>query len=119
MDIKSLSDETYVPTFNGNRELPKNQQVSVALEFPSIEGYEPFAGTGDRPPDAIGLVRKYVKGITNLTNNAEPIETGEQLVKRHRGLLSDLVNELFVQILTRNRMTGEQEKNSEGQSSSS
>jgi hypothetical protein len=119
MDIKSLEGETYIPKFNGNQELPKHQQVSAVLEFPTIEAYEPFAGTGDNPPDAIGIVRKYVKVLTNVTSNGAPIENGEQLVKCRRGVLSDLVNELFVRILTRNRLTGEQEKNSEGQPSSS
>lgn len=119
MDIKTLDGETYIPKFRGNDKLPKHEQISVVLEFPTIEGFEPFAGTDERPVNAIGLIRKHVRSITNLTNNGEPVETGDQLVKRRRGVLSDLVNELTVEILTRNRMTAAQEKNSEGQSSSS
>ena len=119
MDIKSLDGETYVPEFNGNRKLPKGEQVTVTLRYPTIEQYEPFAGSRDKDPDALGLIRFAVTGIRNLAENGKAIETGGDLVACRRGLMSDLVNELFVHILTVNRMSGAQEKNSGGRSSSS
>jgi len=119
MDIKSLEGQTFVPEFNGNKKLPKGEQVTADLYYPGIEEYEPFAAGRGKDPDAIGLIKLCVKGLRHLSENGQAIETGEQLVKCRRGTLNDLVNELFLHILTVNRMTAEQEKNSEGQSSSS
>ncbi len=119
MDIKSIEGQEYVPEFNGNKKLPKGVQVVVVLRYPTIEQYEPFAGNRDKDPDAIGLVRFAVTGIRNLSENGKAIETGEALVRCRRGVMSDLVNELFVHVLTVNRLAAAQEKNSGGQSSSS
>jgi len=116
MEVTSKLTEVYVPKFNKNRELTKAEQVVVTLKYLTIEEFEPYAG---EKLDSIGLLKKIVVEIKNLTHNKKPVTTGEELVKCTRSVLNDLGIELSTKILLANRIKEEEEKNSEGQSSSS
>ena len=116
MEVTSKLTETYVPKFNKNRELPKAEQVVVTLKYLTIEEFEPFAG---ERLDTVGLLKKCIVEIKNLRHNKKPVTTGEELVKCIRSRLSDLAVELSTKILLANRIEEEEEKNSEGQLSSS
>ena len=116
MEVTSKLTEVYVPKFNKNQELPKAEQVVVTLKYPTIEGFEPFSG---EQLDTVGLLKKCVVEIKNLAHNKKAITTGKELVECTRSVLNDLAVELSTKILLANRIKEEEEKNSEGQPSSS
>lgn len=115
MNIRTKSESTYVPKFNGNRSLPEAEQVKVELEHPTIKQWERLQGQSGL--DTIGLIEGYVRRIRNLQNNGEEITSGKELVQCRRGAFADLAAELFIHLASVNRMTEEQEKNSDGPSS--
>ena len=116
MELKSKLSGILIPKFNRNRELPEVEQVAVHIKYPTSEEYERLAGgkTG-----AIALVRECVpeNAIKNLAHNGNPVTNGRELVRQVRGLLSDLIVEIYTDIITANRLTEDEEKNSDGQSS--
>jgi hypothetical protein len=65
------------------------------------------------------VIRNHVKRIDNLEHNGQMITDGKMLMQQVRGKLSDLTIELYQKFLGANRIEDDDEKNSEGQSSSS
>jgi len=114
MKLESKLRETYIPKFNKNRELPEDEQVIVTLKYPEIEEFEEVAGT---PAMTVKLLRKCVVKIERLEHNGEMIIDGTMLLKQVRGELSELSTELYLKIITANRVSEEEEKNSERQPS--
>jgi len=114
MKVESKLREEYIPKFNRNRDLPEDEQVVVTLRYPSLEEFEELAGTSAM---TVKLLQKCVVKIERLEHNGEPVVDGVALLKQVRGKLADLSSELYLKILTANRVSEEEEKNSEGQPS--
>jgi hypothetical protein len=89
----------------------------VDLYLPGLEEYEKYIDKDG--PDSIGLTKLCVKKLINLKENGVEIGDGKQLVKCRAGIMRDLMIEITAEIILRNRLTAEQEKNSGGPSSSS
>lgn len=114
MQVESKLRETYVPEFNKNKELPEDEQVIVTLKYPTLEEFEELAGTATM---SVKLLKKCVVKIEHLRHNGDEITDGTMLLKQVRGELAELSNELYLKILTANRISENEEKNSERQPS--
>lgn len=106
MKIKSIRKENvFVPTFNGNEDLPDEEQVTVNIKtFPTIteaQSYKSFRindGGGVEilyPNDAVMLTR-HVGSIKNidLDDPDQKITNGSSLAKTKVLELADLVSEI-------------------------
>lgn len=118
MEVTSKLSKVLIPKFNGNQDLPEVEQVAVHIKYPTSEEYEKLnvGSTG-----AVSLVKHCVpeNAIKNLAHNGNPITSGKQLANQVRGALTDLLVEIYTDIVTANRVTESEAKNSDGQSSSS
>lgn len=109
MRVESKLRETYIPEFNGNKDLPEDEQVVVTLKYPSLEEFEEIAGMQMM---SVKLLKKCVVKIERLQHNDDEITDGTMLLKQVKGELSELSNELYLKILTANRISEDEEKNS-------
>lgn len=92
------------------------KQIVATLKYPTIEEYEQYSQIG-KPLNAMAMLENHVTNITNLTLDGKEIKDGVTLVKARRKV-SRLADELVLQIISESEMEVEEEKNSEGQSSS-
>jgi hypothetical protein len=110
LKITARKSATYTPTWNGNRDLPEDEQVMVEIVFPTQGDREDLQPHAVRDGEDIIIkhnntkaVRKHVKSIINLSEevdgNERKIETGVQLVESTSSEILELVVELGAVIL--------------------
>lgn len=104
MKLRSVrKDLTLIPKFNGNRDLPAAEQVTVEFgALPSAieaDGYKEFIFGPDgrietiRYKDAV-IVQRYVKAIRNFSDDDGVIDTGIKLAASRNAEVLPLVYEI-------------------------
>ena len=111
MKISTLAPETFVPKWNGNRDLPEAEQIQVTVSFPTIEEFESYGGDVGRKTDAVGLVKACTPKITNLEVADTEITDGEILCSQRKHAVAGLVSEIFLYLIRGTQLGEEQEKN--------
>ena len=123
MRLTGKLSEIYIPTFMGNRELPESEQIQVKINHPtqatrdllssdltyrqSEAGTEIKVKTKHRE-----LIETCVGTIKNLETDMDGrIENGLLLMQSRDPRLSMLIDELVVQIKSKNEITEQAEKN--------
>lgn len=107
----SLSPETFIPTWQENRNLPPEEQISVTVKFPTSEEWEPFKARKVDDLDAIGIIKQFVVEVRNFTVAGNVVRTGEELVQQRRQVVSGLVAEILLYIVLGADLTEGQGKN--------
>jgi len=111
VDIRTISPKRYDLKVGKNLEKSESERVQAVIEYPSVEGFEPYAPTRGKSVDGVGLVKKFVKEIYNLSHNGEPITSGAELVKKPKRAFDDYVVDLYSEIILQSGLTPETEKN--------
>ena len=106
MKIKATLNDKFVPAWNGNRELPENEQVSVEILWPtagqreSLKGYKiaPVDGEVKVVFDTPTILNDHVGKIKNLEVefNGKPVKigAGKDLADTKVLALQGLIDEL-------------------------
>jgi hypothetical protein len=108
----------YIPKFNGNRDLPEHEQISVEIIRPKPEEREALfhhdvlhGKTGQpelKQQSDVGLaLRRHVGKIRNLSaeypeGEVKPIATGYELAEAPVFGAGGLVTELFLEVVSDN-----------------
>lgn len=111
ISISSLAPTTFTPMWKGNRDLPEAERMTVEIQFPTAEEWEPFAAESIGKMDAIAVVKRFTTKISNLEIAGEKVETAEQLVAQRKYLVGDLISELFLYIVAGTELQGDRSKN--------
>lgn len=108
MKIKSLRKEkTFIPKFNGNLDLPDEEQVKVEIKsFPWVteaQQYKQYSVSADGSVrisynDSM-LLTRHVGKISNLEDGETVIKDGNALANSTNLLLDELVSEIRNYIL--------------------
>jgi hypothetical protein len=109
MKILVATKETYVPEWNGNRDLPDEEQIKVDIVFPTAGERDEINSISVRENAWMkSWVSRFAKKIYNLSEEADgverKIETGEDLVKSVSRDLYSLANEVCLAILGRSEL---------------
>lgn len=121
MKITARKSATYVPNWNGNRDLPEDEQVTVEITFPTQGDREDLQPHAVRDGEDIVIrhnnskaVRKHIKSIINLSEDADgterKIENGAQLVESTSAEILELIVELGAVILRNFGLDAEEKK---------
>jgi hypothetical protein len=121
LKITARKNATYTPTWNGNRDLPEDEQVMVEIVFPTQGDREDLQPHAVRDGEDIIIkhnntkaVRKHVKSIINLSEEVDgterKIETGVQLIESTSSEILELVVELGAVILRNFGLDAEEKK---------
>jgi len=108
MKVKKLTkDRLLIPEWNGNRDLPKEEQIEIDItKFPTVSesgSYKKMSFTGDGsiaisyPNDATMLLR-HVGNIKNLEDD-EVISNGKALSSSDNLIFEGLITEIRTYIL--------------------
>jgi hypothetical protein len=111
MRTSSQTPVTFVPKWNGNQELPENEQIRVTVKFPTAKEFEPFDLGPGRMPKQTALVEAFVPKIENYYHNDQPVESGEALVACEAKEVYQLVAEIFLYLWRGISLGEEREKN--------
>jgi hypothetical protein len=111
MKTSSTTPETFVPKWNGNQDLPKDQQIKVTVTFPTGKEYEPYDLGPGRIPKQTALVEAFVTRIDNYEHNGRPITNGRELCECEAVVVYGLVTEIFLYIWRGVALGEEREKN--------
>ncbi len=112
MRISSLAPETFTPNWKENQDLPPKEQIQVTVRFPSAQEFEPYGGDLDlKKTDAIGMVRDFTEKITNFEILDQKIVDGTTLVECRKNVVSGLITEIFLYILSGTELGEKREKN--------
>jgi len=112
----------FVPKFNGNQDLPPDQQVTVEIRRPSMSdranlksvrmtqgGDFSFGYNTDR------ILRNFVGKITNLESEVNgrsvAVENGKALAEDKNPALEGLVTEIAMEVTAANTLSKEEVKN--------
>lgn len=110
MRIKASLEDRYIPKFNGNRDLPPDEQVVVTIQRPTaaqrenLKGYQIEAGTSNvRIAFATEkILRNHVTKIENLEDEVngevKVIKDGGDLAVSKNPKLQRLVDELKAEV---------------------
>jgi len=121
--VSANLSETYIPKFNGNRDLPVEEQIRVELSFPtlsqrgSLSGYKFDPGKNDISVgfDTIRILSNHVKQIFNLEDEMNgkviSIPNGKELAMSKNPGLMPLVEELEAIVTKREDIEEDDEKN--------
>lgn len=123
MRVKASLEDRYVPKFNGNRELPPDEQIvativrPTAAQMESLKGYQVEAGTGlikisfatER------ILKNHVTEIVNLEDDfngsVTEIRSGGDLAKTKNPILRRLVDELKAEVTSDLTLDEDEQKN--------
>jgi hypothetical protein len=121
--VRANLEDRYIPRFNGNQELPTEEQITATIVRPtaaqmeSLKGYQVEAGTGlikisfatER------ILKNHVPEITNLEDDyngeVQEIRTGNQLAKSKNPRLRPLVDELKAEVTADLTLNEDEQKN--------
>lgn len=110
MRIKASLEDSFVPRFNGNQDLPADEQVRVTISRPTmaqregLKGYQIEAGTSKIQVtfSTDKILRNHVREIANLEDefngNVAVIRTGEDLSRSKNPRLQGLVDEIKAEV---------------------
>ena len=110
MRIKASLEDTFVPRFNGNQDLPADEQVRVTVNRPTaaqregLKGYQIEAGTSKIQVtfSTEKILRNHVTEIANLEDEyngkVQVIRTGDDLAKSKNPRLQALVDEIKAEV---------------------
>lgn len=122
MKVTANLKDVFVPKFNGNQDLPPDQQVTVEIRRPSMSdranlksvrmtqgGDFSFGYNTDR------ILRNFVGKITNLESEVNGrsvgIESGKALAEDKNPALEGLVTEIAMEVTAANTLSEEEVKN--------
>lgn len=122
MKITATLNETYIPEWNGNRELEPSDQVSVKLKWPTAEQQSNlkevrWGSDGDMrfKFDTKRILSDHVAEITGLevelNGKAASIKTGTDLLNTRVLALQPLISELCRVVASEDGLEEEEEKN--------
>jgi hypothetical protein len=121
--VTATLSETYIPKFNGNRELPETEQIAVEVNWPSAAELEKLKGYRISPKDedvkvvfdTETILRRHIGKIENLdtvlNGNAHTIKSGENLADTKVLALRPLIDELKALVTGSDGLEDEEEKN--------
>lgn len=124
MRVTASLSETYVPKWNGNRDLPADEQVSVRLKHPTASEREGLRGYGlgsDHKDIVVKfatdrILRNHVVEINSLevevNGKVTAIKSGKDLAET-TAMVGGLIQELEGVLTRGDDMTEEEVKNSE------
>lgn len=123
MRVKANLEDRYVPKFNGNRDLPAEEQVVVTIVRPtaaqmeSLKGYQVEPGTGQiRISFATErILKNHVPSVSNLEDEYNgtlvAINSGADLAKTQNPILRRLVDELKAEVTSDLTLDEDEQKN--------
>ena len=123
MKIRATLDESYTPKWNGNRDLPENEQIVVEIKWPTTAQREALKGYKISPKDedvkvvfhTEKILRDHVGAIRNLEVelNGLPVRitTGGDLANTKVLALGGLIDELKAWVTSEEGLEDEQVKN--------
>lgn len=110
MRIKASLSDRFVPEFNGNRELPTDEQIVVTINRPTaaqregLKAYQIEPGSGQiRIVFATDkILRNHVPEITNIEDDFNGVvqvrKTGAELAQSKNPALQKLIDELKAEV---------------------
>lgn len=125
MRIKANLEDRFVPEFNGNKDLPADEQIVVTLQRPTtaqregLKGYQIEAGTSKIQISfsTDKILRNHVLGITNLEDEfngaVKEIRNGVDLAASKNPALQRLVDEIKAEVTRDYSLSEEELGNSE------
>lgn len=123
MKLVTQTKEKYIPKWRGNRELPKEEQVVIHIEYPTVEekkGLKEIEYKTNKDSiiinyDTDKILANHVKKIENLSEEIDgkekPITTGKQLLVSKNRALESLAEEITALIVRADELPEEAEKN--------
>lgn len=122
MKIKATLDDVYVPEWNGNRDLPETEQVSVEIKWPTTEQRESLKSIKFTKDQDVTftfntrlILNEHIGKISNLevSLNGKPvkIDTGKDLAGTRVLALQGLIDELKRVVANEDGLEEEQAKN--------
>lgn len=124
MKLTGSLSGTYIPTFKNNQELPKNEQMSVKINYPTHEmreilkseiSYVQANGNTEIKvkTNHAQVIRSCIGSITNLETEIDGLITdGKTLLEARDPRLEPLIEELVVEVRRQSILEEEGEKNS-------
>jgi hypothetical protein len=106
MKIRTIRRESiFIPKFNGNRDLPKDEQITVQVKsFPTVteaQTYKSFRFSQDSAIEVVYnsdalMLQKHIGKIMNieLDGDHEPVISGASLAKTQALELNPLISEI-------------------------
>jgi len=123
MKVTANLEARYVPKWNGNRDLPENEQVSVEILWPTNKERETLKGYRLSPKteevtvyfDTERILEKHVGKIENLEVQADgkavTIESGKDLARSSVLALGGLIDELKGYVSSEEGLSEDEAKN--------
>lgn len=123
MKLVTQTKEKYIPKWNGNRELPQNEQVVVHISYPTVEEKKGLKEIEYRTNknsvivnyDTEKILANHVPKIENLSEDVDgkekKITTGKDLLSSKNRALESLSEEIVGLILRADELPEEAEKN--------
>ena len=124
MKLTGSLSGTYIPTFKNNQDLPKNEQMSVKINYPTHEmremlkseiSYVQANGNTEIKvkTNHAQVIRSCIGNITNLETEIDGLITdGKALLEARDPRLEPLIEELVVEVRRQSILEEEGEKNS-------
>lgn len=123
MKVTAVLEERYVPKWNGNRELPDAEQVTVEIKWPTnaerenLKGYKISPQTSEVSVyfNTERILENHVTKVTGLevsqNGKTVKIKNGHDLAASNVLALGGLIDEIKAYVTSEDGLTEEQEKN--------
>lgn len=123
MKVTANLKDVYIPKFNGNRELPPEQQITVDLKRPNLSdrgNLKSIRMSTDQKDFSFSfsvdrILRQFIGKITNLESEVNGttvvIGDGKALANDNNPALEPLVNELCTEVTASNVLDEDEVKN--------
>ena len=122
MKVTANLESKFLPKFNGNRDLPSGEQISVEIKWPNMAQREQLKGFTIDQKGAVSIsfnmdriLRQHVGKINNLESDVNcktfVIGDGKALAEDTNPLLDDLADEIKAEVTKRLELEDEEVKN--------
>lgn len=123
MKVTANLKDVYIPKFNGNREFPPEQQITVDLKRPNLSdrgNLKSIRMSTDQKDFSFSfsvdrILRQFIGKITNLESEVNGttvvIGDGKALANDNNPALEPLVNELCTEVTASNVLDEDEVKN--------